>query len=109
MFGDAGILAAAGYLAAGWLAGALIASVLRRWRLAANLAGLATFWGLFLCVVLVTRVVAAYRSATEPAQKAVVLSVGVSEAMNIGALALIVVVVSTAVWLVARRRSSRAS
>jgi hypothetical protein len=44
------------------------------------------------------------RLSTSPADQAVLLSQGVSEAMNVGALGLVVAVASATVWLVARWR-----
>jgi hypothetical protein len=98
------VVVAALYAGAGALIVALVACVLRRWRLAASAALAAVADELLVCALLVGGTVVSTRSPVDPSMKATMLAAGISEAVNCGLLALAVAVVSGVVWRAARRR-----
>jgi hypothetical protein len=99
------IVSIVSYAAAALLLGALVASVLRRWRQAATMS----------CVVVLLTPMVLVVSAIGfigvplvfpggPAAKAIALAVGVSETLNCGVVAYLSFLPAVVLWVLARQR-----
>lgn len=107
MTGTFTVLAVASYAGAAALLVALVAFILRRWRLAASLAGAAAVEELIVCLLLAAATAIHLREAydgVDPSLKATMLSAGISEAVNCGLIPIPVAAIGAVVWWVARRR-----
>jgi len=101
------VLAVASWAGAAALLVALVACLLRRWRLAASLAGAAAVQELIVCLLLAAAIAIHLRGAfdgVDPSLRATMLAAGISEAVMCGVVPLFVAVVGGVVWRVARRR-----
>jgi hypothetical protein len=91
------------------LAGAIVASLLRRWRLALALARGVTLGGVALLVLSgAVMAVLPNRIDVDPTMKATTLAQGISEVMSCGFLSWAAVLPGALVWLVGRSRVAAA-
>ena len=103
------ILAFACYGAAAAVLVALAGCAARRWKFARDVSRAAVQAGALILLASLATVVICPATARDPSTKAVALSQGVSEGLNIAALALAVSLVAAPVWAFSRwrLRSSR--
>ena len=102
------LLTGASFGAVAALLASVVASILRQWRLAARLARIVTLSGPVIFLVSVVAFVLLPLVDGDPARKAVVLSSGVSSALNCGALGILVALPASLLWSLTRRRIPRA-
>jgi len=102
------LLTSASFGAVAALLASVVACILRKWRLAARLARVVMLSGPVLFLVSVVAFVLLPLTDGDPARKAVVLSSGVSSALNCGALGILVALPASLLWVLTRRRTPRA-
>jgi hypothetical protein len=99
------VLGVLSYVSAAVLAAAIVASLLRRWRLALGLARAVALGGVaLLALSAAVMAVPPNRTDVDPTLKATMLAKGVSEVINCGILSWTAVVPGAVLWLVARSR-----
>jgi LPXTG-motif cell wall-anchored protein len=96
------------WLGVGGVLVALVACGLRRWRVAASLAGAAAGLAGLLCLVLIVGWLVRSRAPIDPTMRATLLASETSDAANAGMMALAVALVGGVVWFLARRRERAA-
>jgi hypothetical protein len=102
------LLTSASFGAVAALLASVVACILRQWRLAARLARVVALSGPVIFLVSVAVFVLVPLADGDPARKAVVLSSGVSSALNCGGLGILVALPASLLWVVAGRRIPRA-
>jgi len=99
------ILALLSYSTVAALVVALIACGIRRWHVAAAASRAVVLSGPVILLAIVAASVVIPMQTADPSMKAVVLSLGISEALNCGGIALAAAVLGAPVWAVARARA----
>ena len=102
------ILNIAAYGSVAALLAAVVACLLRRWRVAANVSGIAVISGFLTLLASVTAPILSLATGG-PSAKAAVLSLGLSEAANCGAIAFAVTLIGALLLAISRRRLRAAS
>jgi len=103
------ILALLSYSTAAALVVALVACVVRRWQVAAAVSRAVVLSGPVILGASVAVSVVIPMQTADPSMKAVIMSLGLSEALNCGGIALGAAVLGAPVWAVSRGRARASS